>query len=73
MKYLSITLGIALVCAATAALAQTPAPPPPAAAPAPPAQFEVCGGCHETTPGAVSLGAWSGARRAAPTMTIRQP
>ncbi len=60
MKILSKALGVAATAFATAALAQTPAPAPPtppaATAPVQPAEFAVCGACHEVTPGAVSLG-----------------
>jgi cytochrome c len=66
MKFSSKALGVAAAAFATAALAQTPAPtPPPATAtpPAPaaapmaqPAEFAVCGACHEVTPGQASVG-----------------
>jgi cytochrome c len=62
MKILSKALGVAAMAFATAALAQTPAPAPPAppnpaaAAPVQPAEFAVCGACHEVTPGAASVG-----------------
>jgi cytochrome c len=57
MKLFSKAFGAAAAVFATAALAQTPAPAPaPAAAATPPPEFAICGGCHEITPGGVSLG-----------------
>jgi len=63
MKFSSKALGVAAAAFATAALAQTPAPAPatppapaPAAAPAQPAEFAVCGACHEVAPGLASVG-----------------